>query len=194
MLGEMPTLGWLICISFFVILVSLPYFHVTFNFVAYNGLFFKTWKRNMKEIKKEWSIGRRLMLLHFWDKRICSKYRIWFVCYVSYLTTILLCFIAQIIVLNLKPSSKIVTTLFAIRMPLFGIILAIIVLWFAGLIILANSTASSICRQHSKKTGKILSTEFHPQAGRIILFLIFVLVFLMFIGFGFWEISLILRE
>ena len=86
----MPPIGWFMSTLLCILLIGVPYLWVVLCFSIYNGVFFKTAKRNAKLIRAEWSRSRRVLLLHFWDKRVCSRYRVWYVCYLLYLVHILL--------------------------------------------------------------------------------------------------------
>ena len=181
MLRDMPLGAWIFWIVFLLVLVSVPNFQVRWVFECSNGVFYKTWKRNKKLIRAEWSKGKRLLLLHFWDRRVCSRYRIWYVGYVIYLLQLIFLVISQSIDWNAFFPGKIGFIFSAICTQLFVIQLVCIILWLAGLVWLAYSVVSIVPRHYSQRYSKKMQEERNP-VGHAIIWAIFILGNLGMIG------------
>lgn len=174
MLRDMPTLGSVLWLGLIAILILLPYFQVKLVFECYNGVFFKSWGRNKKLISHEWGLGKRILLFHFWDKRVHPRYRVWFVGYLIYIAQIIIMLVFQGMDLSLVVPAAIRGVWEEINLQLFAIQLVCIMLWFIGLVWLAYSVVSVIPR-HSQKKSRNNAQEKRGSVGHTILWAILLL-------------------
>ena len=181
MLRDMPIYGYVFGICLIAISILLPYFQVKLVFECYNGVFFKSSARNKKLISHEWGLGKRILLFHFWDKRVHPRYRVWFVGYLIYIAQIIIMLVFQSMDLSPVVPAAIRGVWEEINSQLFAIQLISILLWFIGLLWLAYSVVSVIPR-HSQKKSRNNIQEKRRSVGHIIIWIILILGFLSMLG------------
>ena len=181
MLRDMPIYGYVFGICLIAISILLPYFQVKLVFECYNGVFFKSSGRNRKLISHEWGLGKRVLLFHFWDKRVHPRYRVWFVGYLIYIAQIIIMLVFQSMDLSPVVPAAIRGVWEKINSQLFAIQLISILLWFIGLLWLAYSVVSVIPR-HSQKKSRNNIQEKRRSVGHIIIWIILILGFLSMLG------------
>lgn len=181
MLRDMPIYGYVFGICLIAISILLPYFQVKLVFECYNGVFFKSSGRNRKLISNEWGRGKRILLFHFWDKRVHPRYRVWFVGYLIYIAQIIIMLVFQGMDLSPVVPAAIRGVWEEINSQLFAIQLVGILLWFIGLLWLAYSVVSVIPR-HSQKKSRNNIQEKRRSVGHIIIWIILILGFLSMLG------------
>ena len=190
----MPMIGWIMSIPLCALLMLVPYFWATMTFSIYNGLFFKTANRNAKLIRAEWSRGKRILLLHFWDRRVCSRYRVWYIGYVLYVVHIVLTIGTVVVIHTPSLSSAIPSRLLAILEPLFLVQLAWFLGWFLGLLCLASSVSSIIPRHRSERRSKSASADARTSVGTVVIWVILIGWILLSCVWGIGEIVDILES
>ena len=193
MLRDMPIYGYVFGICLIAILILLPYFQVTLVFECYNGVFFKSSGRNKKMISHEWGLGKRILLFHFWDKRVHPRYRVWFVGYLIYIAQIIFMLVFQSMDLSLVVPAAIRGVWEEINSQLFAIQLIGILLWFIGLLCLAYSVVSVIPR-HSQKKSRNNVHEKRSSAGHAIIWVILLLGYIGMLGLAVLNIVEILER
>ena len=181
MLRDMPIYGYVFGICLIAISILLPYFQVKLVFECYNGVFFKSSGRNRKLISNEWGRGKRILLFHFWDKRVHPRYRVWFVGYLIYIAQIIIMLVFQGMDLSPVVPAASRGVWEEINSQLFAIQLVGILLWFIGLLWLAYSVVSVIPR-HSQKKSRNNIQEKRRSVGHIIIWIILILGFLSMLG------------
>ena len=186
----MPPIGWFMSTLLCILLIGVPYLWVVLCFSIYNGVFFKTANRNAKLIRAEWNRSRRVLLLHFWDKRVCSRYRVWYVCYLLYLVHILLTVGNQLVLRTPSLSATLPPALVAVADPLLGMQTACMLAGFVGLLWLASSVASVIPRHKSQR--KIPRRDRNP-IGDVVIWAILIGFILIALVWGMWDTADILR-
>ena len=186
----MPPIGWFMSTLLCILLIGVPYLWVVLCFSIYNGVFFKTANRNAKLIRAEWNRSRRVLLLHFWDKRVCSRYRVWYVCYLLYLVHILLTVGTQLVLRTPSLSATRPPALVAVADPLLGMQAACLLAGFVGLLWLASSVASVIPWHKSQR--KIPRGDRNPM-GDVVIWAILIGFILIAFLWGMWDTVDILR-
>jgi hypothetical protein len=193
MLRDMPIYGYVFGICLIAISILLPYFQVKLVFECYNGVFFKSSGRNRKLISREWGLGKRILLFHFWDKRVHPRYRVWFVGYLIYIAQIIVMLVFQSMDLSLVVPAAIRGVWEEINSQLFAIQLIGILLWFIGLLCLAYSVVSVIPR-HSQKKSRNNVHEKRSSAGHAIIWVILLLGYIGMLGLAVLNIVEILER
>lgn len=193
MLRDMPIYGYVFGICLIAISILLPYFQVKLVFECYNGVFFKSSGRNRKLISREWGLGKRILLFHFWDKRVHPRYRVWFVGYLIYIAQIIVMLVFQSMDLSLVVPAAIRGVWEEINSQLFAIQLIGILLWFIGLLCLAYSVVSVIPR-HSQKKSRNNVHEKRSAAGHAIIWVILLLGYIGMLGLAVLNIVEILER
>ncbi len=190
MLRGMPWYGCIFWSLLMLMAVLIPYVWTKAVFISRNGLFFKSWNRNAKSIRAEWSASKRIFLLHFWDKRVCSRYRVWFVFYAVYLVLIILLNVSQ----SINPESlfppQIIPALPDIMEQVFVIQLTVLMGYLIFLLIFVNSVYSVVPPHKSTKDREAERTPI----GRLIIAVIFFFGCMMFITEAILNIIVILEK
>ena len=181
MLRDMHLLGYILWSLFMIIMVLLPYFLIQATFVSHNGIFHKSWNRNTKAIREEWNRGKRIFLLHFWDRRVSSLYRKWFVFYTIYLVLLILLNVSQSINLQSFFPPKMIPVLPDIMEQVLAIQLSVLLFGFNYLLLLLYPIYTAVpCHKSSNKPEKERKWQNTP-VGRLIITVSWAFVCTLFI-------------
>ena len=181
MLRDMHLLGYILWSLFMIIMVLLPYFLIQATFVSHNGIFHKSWNRNTKAIREEWNRGKRIFLLHFWDRRVSSLYREWFVFYTIYLVLLILLNVSQSINLQSFFPPKMIPVLPDIMEQVLAIQLSVLLFGFIYLLLLLHPICTAVPPHKSNYTPEKARKWHNTPVGRLIITVEWSLVCLLFI-------------
>ena len=181
MLHGMPWYGYILWSLFMIIMVLFPYFMIQATFVSHNGLFYKSWKRNTKAIREEWSRSKRVFLLHFWDRRVSSLYRKWFVFYAIYLILLFFLNVSQSINLQSFSPPEIIPVLPDIMEQVLAIQLSVLLFSFIYLLMLLYHISTAVPRHKSSYMPEKERKWHNTPVGRLIITVEWSLVCILFI-------------